>query len=955
MKKNYVSTLCAALLSCSVYTAAFAVPAMPTPITVTQPDGTKITIQLRGDEHLNWAETTDGFTLLRDSNGYWTFAEKDSNGQLVASSLKYRGSSSEAKAKGLTPRLRFTQTQVKEALQRPLSDTYNQAPKANIFKSTDKNQFMVDGTFPSTGKRKLLVLLVNYNDTKTTYSQKNFQDMMTKENYGGIGSLRDYYLEQSYGKLDLDITVTDWITLPKTKGTYGADGAATMIYDALSQLTQNKSIDLKQFDNDGDGILDGLAVIHQGYGREASSDLSDIWSHSSIIYGQTFNGITVRRYTIEPEINAKNNKIQQIGVIAHEFGHALGAPDFYDTDYSSSGGEFSGTGIWDLLANGAWSGDYGSRPTGINGWQKWVWGWTEPQILEESTTISNMPSATDEPVAYRMETGTPGEYFFMENRQNNKGFDKSLPGHGLIIYHVDENLIKSKVYTNDINAAYPQGIYTVCSDAGFEPDSQPSSFGSVNSEYAPYPGAANHTVFSDETAPSAKSRNGRASYRALSNITDVNGLVGFTFTHSAEPEKPTELTATTSNGTVNLSWNIANPQEVKTFNIYRNNEKIGTSNECSYTDNNPIDGKQIIYQVDAEYTDNRLSHPTEVSIMVPSNKTKDLNAECTADNTVKLSWNTVNELSRADVFSGNISTIDIYGNKVEYGNCYTPADLKNYVGAKITKMSFFPTQTPSELTVKFHIWEGDANGENIKLVSERNVNEFGTGQIRELKLTTPVTIKADKTYWITVYNESQNGVVSPTMDLNSILVNGRGNCILNNEGTKFIPYADAQSNFFVSATLTMPAATSGTDFDEAPSMDLDVTTDLFYPLCYVIHRDGTPIAYTTKREKTFATEPAGIHTYAVSSYYNGGNESTRLAKVVNVTGSSTGIKDATDTSVAFNVNGRMLTIANYKGKVNVSTPSGIARTYNTGYGAIMLNQGINIITINGKTYKIVVE
>lgn len=114
-----------------------------------------------------------------------------------------------------------------------------------------------------------------------------------------------------------------------------------MIYDALKLVTD--TLDLRDFDNDGDGILDGLAVIHQGTGQEASANANDIWSHSAIIYGQTFNGVSVRRYTIEPECLAKN--ISTIGVICHEFGHALGAPDFYDTDYASSGGEFCGTGV----------------------------------------------------------------------------------------------------------------------------------------------------------------------------------------------------------------------------------------------------------------------------------------------------------------------------------------------------------------------------------------------------------------------------------------------------------------------------------------------------------------------------------------------------------------------------------------------------------------------------------
>lgn len=936
----------------AVYTSstALAVPAIPKPITVKQPDGTSITIMLRGDEHLNWAETTDGYTLLRDGQGYLSFAEKDKNGNLVASSVRYFGSSSEAKAMGLTPKLRYSNEQIKEAFNRPLSREFNKKPAGLLTKSTDKSQFLIDGTFPSTGKRKLLVLLVNYSDTQTRYSRQDIQDMMSKENYGGIGSLRDYYLEQSYGKLDLDITVSDWIKLPKPKGTYGADGASTIIYDALSQLSQ--TLDLKQFDNDGDGILDGLAVIHQGTGQEASMDASDIWSHSSIIYGQTFNGVTVRRYTIEPEINARTQKLQNIGVIAHEFGHALGAPDYYDTDYEASG-EFSGTGIWDLLANGAWSGDYGSRPTGVNAWQKWIWGWTEPTLLDESTTITDMPSATDSPVAYRMETGTPGEYFIMENRQNSKGFDYSLPGHGLIIYHVNENLIKSKLFTNDINATYPQGIYAVCSDAGVDPDRQPTSYGNINSSYAPFPGEGGHTEFSDNTLPSAKSLEGRASYRALTDITDVDGKVSFTYTHLSEPAKPEELVATTADGKVNLAWTIENAADIDHYNIYRDNEKIGESKECSYADNAPIDGKTITYQVDAAYKDSRLSHPTSISIMVPTNYITSMTAESVADNTVKLAWNISNELSRANLYSGQTSTTDVYGSTVEYANCYTPADLSNYVGGTITKMAFFPTQGPSELTVKFRIWEGDANGENMTVVSERNVKEFATAQRRELKLTTPVTIKADKTYWISVYNECAKGVASVICDNSSNLVRGRGNCVIINNSGDFEPCNEATGNFYISATMTLPSATTGTDFAVAPSKDFDLTTDLAYPLCYVIHRDNTPVVYTTKREKTLTGEPAGSHIYAVSSYYNGGNESTRISETITVSGSTDGIDDAGASQLNITRQGEFIVINGYRGVVTISDAAGLSRTYNVDESgnAILLNNGINIIKVGKEVFK----
>lgn len=304
--RNLIFVACLATALLSPLGKAVAMPAYPKPITVTQPDGMMVTVCLRGDERLNWAQTTDGYTLLRNEDGYWTFARQDRHGNLVASSLVYDNTSVLARKHGIKPNLKFSNVQMAKAAARQKS----------------RNDMMVDGTFPSTGKRKLLLLLVNYSDTKPTFSRQDFDRMMNEKGYGGIGSFRDYYLEQSYGKLDIDVTVTDWITLPKPKGTYGPDGAPYMIYDALSLVTD--TLNLKDYDNDGDGILDGLAVIHQGTGQEASANANDIWSHSAIIYGQTFDGVSVRRYTIEPELLAKN--ISTIGVICHEFGHALGAP-----------------------------------------------------------------------------------------------------------------------------------------------------------------------------------------------------------------------------------------------------------------------------------------------------------------------------------------------------------------------------------------------------------------------------------------------------------------------------------------------------------------------------------------------------------------------------------------------------------------------------------------------------
>lgn len=931
--KFFKKALFVTLLTASASTIQ-AVPAYPKPITVTQPDGRTVTICMKGDERLNWAETTDGYTLLKDSKGYWVFAITNKKGNLIPSSIPYEGTSTVAKTQGIMPKLRYSAAQVKKAMKKAV-----------------QSDMLIDGTFPATGKRKLLVLLVNYNDTKTTYTKQDFYRMMNQKNYGGIGSFRDYYLEQSYGKLDIDVTVTDWIKLPMSKLTYGSDGASYMIYDALDMIKD--TLDLKQFDNDGDGILDGLAVIHQGTGYEASGDANDIWSHSSIVYGQTFNGITVRRYTIEPEIQAKNNKMSAIGVICHEFGHALGAPDYYDTDYAQSGGEYCGTGIWDLLGSGAWGGEYGSRPTGINAFQKYIWGWLEPTTLENDTLVNDMPAADKEPVAYRMETGNPGEFYIMENRQTSGPFDRGLPGSGLIVYHVNENIIREKLTTNDINATYPQGIYTVCSDAGFEPDNNASSFGNVDSNGCPFPGEYGHSEFSDFTAPSAKSTEGRFSYRALKNISNANGKVAFQFVHNAEPQKPVDLTATAQNGKVTLTWQMPNvgKEDVDYYNIYCNNVKIDTAKDTTYTDVEPEGDGVMTYMVDVAYKDGRLSHPSKVQIRVPGNRVTAVDATVD-DNTVKLSWTANNELSRASLYNGHVASVDLYGNEVEFANCYTPADLKTYIGGKITKMSFFPLQGPSELSVKFHVWEGDANGDNMKLVSSRDVKEFANGQNRELKLTTPVTIQANKTYWIAVACTSTKGVVTTAFD-QSNLTRTLGDCVL--KGNKFESNNETTGNFYVSATVTMPTSDTENEADLSDLPTFNASNDLFYPLAYSVYCDGKLVIRTTARHKTFNNVADGKHTYTVSSYYNGDNESIGLSKTVTV--GTTAIADLSVSSLSVNGGQNMITLSGYRGPVVISNVEGITKTLQLSgeRTSISLSPGLYIVKADNQSFKVVVR
>ncbi|MGV8982009.1 immune inhibitor A domain-containing protein [Clostridium sp.] len=263
---------------------------------------------------------------------------------------------------------------------------------------------------------KILVLLEDFTDYKHSmitpeetdmyykeYSQQHYQDMLFgKSGYVSptgetLLSMKQYYEEQSGGSYTVEGTVLGWYTSSKPAAFYGANSAtsnninaATFVYEALKTAAVAEGVNLADYDledpydidgdgdiNEPDGIIDHLMVIHAGVGEEAgggSLGTNSIWSHSSAlaagpiaIPGATSNSsnfdgqLAAYKYTIMPEDGAT-------GVFCHEFGHDLGLPDEYDTNYSGVGEPVS---YWSIMASGSWAGKIpGAEPTGFSPYGK---------------------------------------------------------------------------------------------------------------------------------------------------------------------------------------------------------------------------------------------------------------------------------------------------------------------------------------------------------------------------------------------------------------------------------------------------------------------------------------------------------------------------------------------------------------------------------------------------------
>lgn len=260
-------------------------------------------------------------------------------------------------------------------------------------------------------------------------------------------------------------------------------------------------IDFSQYAVEGE--VPNIFVVHEGTGAEFSRDPAQFWSHkwsllSALYYGKyyetgqpadvhagmpqsewidqtienemMYDGVLVNNYNIQPGIGgnvagydaatdsydeslATGPFPAQPGVYAHEFGHALGLPDFYDTVYSSEG-----VGNYSMMAGGSWmrypdaAAYSGNSPTGFDPFSKIFLGWADPISVtpeQEVQTITLPPvneASADNGIVKMDVPGSNGtEYFLFENVQQ-KGFNQGLirqgeDAHGLLAWHVDENII----------------------------------------------------------------------------------------------------------------------------------------------------------------------------------------------------------------------------------------------------------------------------------------------------------------------------------------------------------------------------------------------------------------------------------------------------------------------------------------------------------------------------------
>ena len=490
----------------------------PDPTVMVQPDGSSFRAYIRLLENVVYLETTDGYTIMRDPDDqYYRFVSRGTKGNLAFTSLLVtaideRNATTASLLRALPLHLRYEGNKLAE-----LQSSH--ALKAGNIPEIGNT---INAVFPPTGVQRTLLLLIDFPDQLQTYSVAQFDNLANQEGYsvnGASGSFRDYYLEVSTGQLTVNTDVFGWYTAQNNRATYGVqdlddrdfNGARDLVREAVD-AAEAAGVDFSNYDGDNDGRVDVVEVIHSGRGTEESGNPDDIWSHRWGLGGQsvTYDGKLVNDYIMQAEKYGPNN-ISNIGVLVHEFGHALGLPDLYDTNGGSAG-----IGRWCVMAGGTWN-NSGRTPAHFSAWCKEQLGWTNPTVLTGEGSVANMAISQDNTEAYRINIDGSSEYFLLENRRKTN-WDAYIPGNGLMIYHIDP--------TQNSNANEDRRRVDIEQADG---DRDLNNGGNSGDTGDTYPGSANNTQFDCNSSPSSGTYNGGVSNINISNIVRSNNLISFNY------------------------------------------------------------------------------------------------------------------------------------------------------------------------------------------------------------------------------------------------------------------------------------------------------------------------------------------------------------------------------------------------------------------------------------------
>lgn len=503
--------------------SGFAAKAHTALTTITQSDGSQLTIRLHGDEHYSWYSTTDDVLLVQVGKNYYV-AQVEEDGTLkatpqLAHNAGKRGTVEEQVINNQNKEKFLNSLNAEpQALAKPFGEVY-------------------PAYFPHTGSPKALVILVEFQDVKFKTSDpvatfthylkgaegeaapeaNNAYVTKGKVNYGSVSQ---YFNDMSQGQFKPQFDIVGPVTVSKNSAYYGGNAGkdtdvnfAQMIAEACKSVSDK--VNFADYDQNNDGYVDLVYVIYAGYSESINGNSSDcLWpkSGTNAFYELgtnnllKLNGKKICRYGINNELNATPSDwidgkplLNGIGLFCHEFSHTMGLPDLYPT-VKASRVDNQNPEYWDLMDGGEYTYS-GYFPTPYSPWEMDVMGWTAPIELGDEAKQVSLNSYASDRTAYKI-NGENDEYLLIQNIQTDgwwRGITKAFKTTGMLVWRIDypyttvslDNRLNNEIGKPNVMIVPADGY--VISEYNVTDDDESKAKYKASLKADPFPGANNVT------------------------------------------------------------------------------------------------------------------------------------------------------------------------------------------------------------------------------------------------------------------------------------------------------------------------------------------------------------------------------------------------------------------------------------------------------------------------------
>ena len=438
-------------LSLSVNYDSMARPARTGKIAFMQPDGSSFVGSITGDEFFRLKMTESGESIIQDEDGWWCYAAYDALGNKYSSGVKV--GASDIAAKAASREIPYTQL-----IQRAATRRAEFNAELALKREKMRNSMTLTKAGAGPVEKHGIIILAQYSDVKFTYSKQNFVDMIGQSGYsynGATGSAKDYFEAQFGNMYNFNFDVSDIVTLTNNRKYYGqnvgsddSDARPQQMVSEACTLAADSGVDFSKYDDDGDGYVDRVFVIFAGDDEADSGNEDCIWAHAwALSKAITLSGKKIFSYACASELGreivfdkwgnatAGEAYLAGIGTFCHEYSHTFGLADLYDTDYNSNGGVCEALWTTTGLMDGGNMNNKGNTPPNWNAINRMQLG--VGNCIELTPGKYDIKPISENGDYYKLETGTPGEYYLIECRDASNVWDSHTGGSGMLVYHID--------------------------------------------------------------------------------------------------------------------------------------------------------------------------------------------------------------------------------------------------------------------------------------------------------------------------------------------------------------------------------------------------------------------------------------------------------------------------------------------------------------------------------------